>query len=320
MSEESACGAVDTSFVIAERTLLISAGTLALLLVFLAAAGERRPRSVYVFVGSELPFDRRSGDERLLGLVSQVGSSGKERLPAVLATSQRADGDPRRPAGADRVVGEVAAGRFGHSAAGFEPMLQHPVRTTVKLTSRAGRTLSGARRVHLQIREDPALELYELSPCAELGHWDAALPRAMQGTVHVTDSLGRCWRSETSLAPGKTSTVSPGPEWIAMSQVRSSGDATTTRIRPGRLQWELRVGDRPGTRGSGWLATDGGFHAVIPRRTALAAGGDLRLGWSVPGGKRELLCAWFSDSQLSHIDLPPSPIGEVVPFSDPDIE
>ncbi|MEM7263595.1 MAG: hypothetical protein AAF488_16525, partial [Planctomycetota bacterium] len=87
----------------------------------------------------------------------------------------------------------------------------------------------------------------------------------------------------------------PGPEWLTVARADRPG-APRSRVGDGqRLRWSLQLGDERARRGSGWRPEGGGFHAVVARDPALAAGGQLALRWDAADGERQLVAAWPAD-------------------------
>lgn len=194
--------------------------------------------------------------------------------------------------------------------------VDRPRRAVIELRSRLGHPLSGARRVEVEtVQAGGSGPTYRsLEPGDAPAQWIATVADRIEATVHVTDSLGRAWRDEVVLIPGGTSVAAPGPEWIAIARTEIPGGRRGELAGPGRLRWSLRVGDRATRRGSGPLARDGAFHAVVGRDTSREHGGTLELRWTAHEVERSVGAAWHPDPTLEHIALNASPIGEVVPF------
>ncbi|MEM7309020.1 MAG: hypothetical protein AAF682_20220 [Planctomycetota bacterium] len=189
--------------------------------------------------------------------------------------------------------------------------LRRPAPALVELRSVEGHALSGARRVELHAPTSSGTGISALAPASRLGCWTIPLADRTAGLLHVTDSLGRRWSAPVVLAPGETSVATPDERWVAISRAEAPRAGRSRRVERDRLRWSLRLGDGPTRRGSGWLAPNGGFHAVVARDAARDVGGCLELRWNAADQERQLLCGWHPDPALQHIELRPSPIGEL---------
>lgn len=195
--------------------------------------------------------------------------------------------------------------------------IERPGRARVELQSPGGIRLTGARRVEFSGASKASPARLVLTWAPEQSQWQGLIAGEQRGTLRVTDSLGRVWSAAVTLTPGETVVASPDHRWIAVARSWTSDRGDAPSIERGRLVWTLRIGSGRTRRGSGWLAPDGGFHAVVPREQALGQGGELELQWSAGDYDRALSCSWFPDGDLDLIELQPLPIGEVVSLSSP---